>query len=107
LDKVAVISDIHGNIPALEAVLADISTRDIELIYCLGDLAGKGQQSALAVDTCRELCDVVVRGNWDDFIGRETENPTLRWHQAQLGADRLDYLRDLPNVWNFKGSSEY
>ena len=42
LDRIAIISDIHGNLPALEAVLADIAARGINRIYGLGDLAGKG-----------------------------------------------------------------
>ncbi len=104
MDRVAVISDIHGNVPALEAVLADIRARDVARVYCLGDLAGKGPQSALATDICRERCDVVIRGNWDEFMVEETDNPTLRWHQEQLGAERLDYLRQLPNTWDFRMS---
>jgi protein phosphatase len=98
VDRIAIISDIHGNIPALETVLADIQARGIETIYCLGDLVGKGPQSALAVDICRARCEIVIRGNWDDFIGSATGNPTLRWHQQQLGPERLDYLRQLPNT---------
>ena len=42
MDKIAVISDIHGNIPALESVLQDIKLRGVERIICLGDLVGKG-----------------------------------------------------------------
>ncbi len=42
LDKIAIISDIHGNLPALESVLADITDRKIEKIFCLGDMTGKG-----------------------------------------------------------------
>ena len=42
MDKIAVISDIHGNIQALESVLNDIKLRGIERIICLGDLVGKG-----------------------------------------------------------------
>lgn len=41
MDKIAVISDIHGNIPALESVLQDIKLRGIKRIICLGDLVGK------------------------------------------------------------------
>ena len=59
MDKIAVISDIHGNMPALETVLDDIRQRGIEQIFCLGDLAGKGPLSAEAVDTIREVCDIV------------------------------------------------
>ncbi|HEX7022049.1 MAG TPA: metallophosphoesterase family protein [Trueperaceae bacterium] len=101
MDKIAVISDIHGNLPALEATLADIRRRGIETIYCLGDLVGKGPQSAAAVDMCRECCDVVVCGNWDDFIQRDTDNPVVRWHQDQLGSERLAYLARLPYSLDF------
>ena len=38
--RVAVLSDIHGNLPALEAVLADIRQQHVDAVYCLGDLVG-------------------------------------------------------------------
>lgn len=82
--------------PALEAVLADIGRRGIAQIYCLGDLVGKGPDSAGAIDLCREACLATVRGNWDDFITRETTQPTLSWHRQRLGAERLAYLASLP-----------
>lgn len=50
MDRIAIISDVHGNMPALETVLADIRQRGIDLIYNLGDLVGKGARSDLAVD---------------------------------------------------------
>ena len=96
MDKIAVISDIHGNIPALEAVLGDIRDRGITRIFCLGDLAGKGPGSAEAVDLIREACEIVIRGNWDDFIGKPTDNSAIRWHQERLGTERLAYLAALP-----------
>src|SRR5690606_3774065 len=68
MDKIAVISDIHGNMPALEVVLADIKARGIDLIFNLGDLGGKGARSDLSIDRCREVCQVILRGNWDDFF---------------------------------------
>lgn len=103
MDKIAIISDVHGNLPALEAVLADIRTRGIELIYNLGDLVGKGPQSSEAVDLCREVCQVVVRGNWDDVLAsdRELAWPSSVWYRQQLGAERLAYLRDLPYNHDF------
>jgi len=82
MDKIAVISDVHGNIPALEAVLADIRERGIDLIYNLGDLIGKGARSDLVVDRCREVCQVIVRGNWDDHLLRASA------YQAQERAKR-------------------
>ncbi len=101
MDKIAVISDVHGNMPTLEAVLDDIRRRGIDLIYNLGDLVGKGARSDLAVDRCREVCRATVRGNWDEGIALVSEHPMNLWYQQQLGAERLAYLRDLPNVIDF------
>jgi protein phosphatase len=94
--QIAVISDIHGNLPALEAVLDDINEREIADIICLGDLIGKGPHSPEAVDRIQSVCRIVVRGNWDDFISNPTKDETLQWHQQRLGSDRLRYLRGLP-----------
>jgi protein phosphatase len=101
MDQIALISDIHGNLPALEATLADIRRRKIDMIYCLGDLVGKGPHSDLVVDICSEVCAQTVKGNWDDFIVAETTKPTLAWHRQRLGQVRLDYLRTLPVTIDF------
>ena len=101
VDRIALISDIHGNIPALEATLQDIKRRDAQRIFCLGDLVGKGPHSARAVDICREKCDMTIKGNWDDFVLRETDNPTILWHQQRLGRERMDYLKTLPLTIEF------
>lgn len=101
MDRIAVISDIHGNIPALEATLQDIRSRAIERILCLGDLVGKGPHSDRAVDICRAACAITIRGNWDDFIVAETDNPVLQWHQQRLGPERLAYLASLPPTIEF------
>lgn len=101
MDRIALISDLHGNIPALEATLHDIRRRNIQRIFCLGDLVGKGPHSDIAVDICREACEVTIKGNWDDFIIRDTDNPTLRWHQHRLGEERLNFLRHLPPTVEF------
>jgi protein phosphatase len=101
LDKIAVISDVHGNMQALETVLADIRARGIDLIYNLGDLVGKGPRSDLAIDRCREVCQVILRGNWDDIIAGDDLHEGGRWVRAQIGEARADYLRQLPNVYDF------
>src|SRR5712691_158061 len=101
MDSIALISDLHGNIPALGAVLRDIRGRNISRIFCLGDLVGKGPHSEKVVDICQDVCEVTIKGNWDDFIVRNTEKPTLRWHQQRLGAERLAYLRQLPQTIEF------
>lgn len=103
MDKIAVISDIHGNMQALEAVLADIRGRGIDLIYNLGDLVGKGANSDAVVDLCREVCQVVVQGNWDEFVSSSRQDvlPATHWYRDQLGPERLDYLRHLPYAHDF------
>lgn len=107
MDKIAVISDIHGNIPALEAVLEDIRIRGVETIYCLGDLIGKGPDGDAAVDLIRENCKQIVKGNWDDFIHRETKEEALKWHQRKLGPERLSDLAELPFSIEFFMSGKY
>lgn len=102
LDRIAIISDIHGNLPALEAVLADIGERGIELIYCLGDLIGKGPDGAAAVDICRQTCVATVRGNWDEWTAGEGRHQSHIWNREQLGPERLDWLRDLPGAVDFR-----
>lgn len=94
--KVAILSDIHGNVPALDAVMKDIRKRRIQRVICLGDLVGKGPQPAEAVDRIREWCEVTVQGNWDLGINEPQEKEGGRWQREQLGEERLQYLKDLP-----------
>jgi protein phosphatase len=99
--RIGVISDIHGNVPALEATLRDVRTRGVRRVFCLGDLAGRGRHAREAVDICREHCDAVIKGNCDDLIITGTEEPAIRWHQRRLGRERLEYLRALPHTIEF------
>src|SRR5712691_6638227 len=102
MDRIALISDIHGNVPALQAALHDIERRRIRRIFCLGDLVGKGPHSEKVVDTCRAVCESTIKGNWDDGLATmQTDNPALRWHQQRLGPARLAFLKDLPNTIEF------
>lgn len=103
MDQIAIISDIHGNLPALEAVLDDIRGRDIVRIYCLGDLVGKGPDSVAAVDICQEVCTATVQGNWDETMADMARGTSAhwRWNRERLGHRRLAYLRDLPYAIDF------
>lgn len=96
MEKIAIISDIHSNVIALEAVYKDIARRRIRRIVCLGDLVGKGPQPSEAVDRIREKCEFVAQGNWDAGILLKQDNPAGAWQQQQIGADRLEYLGSLP-----------
>lgn len=67
--RMALFSDVHGNLPALEAVLADIESASVAERYCLGDLVGYGPDPAGVVDRIRSLGIPTIRGNYDDGIG--------------------------------------
>jgi predicted phosphodiesterase len=97
MERIALISDIHGNVPALEAVLEDIARRGVARILCLGDLDGRGPSGPEVVDRVRACCEAVVRGNWEDGLtDPRNDHPLARWYQARLGPERLAYLAALP-----------
>lgn len=66
----ALYSDIHGNRIALDAVLADIERAGVRERYCLGDLVGYGPAPADVITRVRSTGDPVVRGNYDDGVGK-------------------------------------
>jgi protein phosphatase len=103
MEKIAIISDIHGNITALKAVLEDISKKGINRIFCLGDIIGKGPFPQVAVDIIRDKCEKVVRGNWDTFIVNGTcFTPEIGdWNIKKLGEERIKYLKQLPMFIEF------
>lgn len=68
--KLAVLSDIHGNLPALEAVLKDIDRRAPDHIICLGDLVNFAGWDNEVIDLLRERNIISVQGNHDEGIGR-------------------------------------
>lgn len=98
LERIAVISDVHGNLTALEAVLDDIAARGITRILNLGDNIGKGPRGAAVVERVREVCEINVRGNWDDFIGAiGDDGPVeMQWWRDELSAGQRAWLGDLP-----------
>jgi protein phosphatase len=101
VERIAFISDIHGNIPALEAVLSDIKSKGINRIICLGDLVGKGPSSELAVDMIKENCETVLKGNWDYLISEVYDSYFLRWHRSKLRHEHIEYLIKLPMYSEF------
>ena len=100
--RVGLISDIHGNRPALDAVLAELAREDVDQIVCLGDVA-VGPQPAEAIEGIRELGCPVVMGNWDacflegmpevhDEVGRKLVETGEWWAQFLSPEDR-DFMR--------------
>lgn len=92
------VSDIHGNLTALDAVLADIESRGITRVVNLGDFVGKGPRGSAVVDRCARACEVNVRGNWDDFLPdlADESAPELVWWREELRQDQRDWLKALP-----------
>ena len=104
LERIALISDVHGNLTALRAVLADLEARGITRIFNLGDYVGKGPRGREVIDLCRERCEVNILGNWDDFLpdpARTFESPGLKWWLDELGPGQGEWLRGLPFCHDF------
>lgn len=107
--KLALIADIHGNLPALEATLADIGKRSVDQIICLGDLIGKGPSSREVMRLCREHCGVVLQGNWDaglyEAYASLRREPTASarssdlWYINNAGPENIEYLGSLPHCF--------
>jgi predicted phosphodiesterase len=101
--RIAVISDIHGNLAALDAVLAALDADPVEAVWCLGDIVGYGPQPNECCDVVRErasvtLCgnhDLAVRGtlDLDEFSG--DAGLAARWTQSVLREDVLEWLNGL------------
>ncbi|MDQ0172031.1 metallophosphoesterase family protein [Paenibacillus tundrae] len=102
MERIAIVSDIHGNMTAWEAVLNDIRSRGLKRIFCLGDLVGKGPDPVQVVDRVRETCEQVVRGNWDELVAVNRDNENFTWQADKLGQERLDYLANLPFSHQFE-----
>lgn len=98
MDRLAVLSDVHGNLTAFEAVLADIESRGIGTVYNLGDVIGKGPRGSAAIALSRARCALTVRGNWDDFIDdpQDDWSEGLRWWHDELTVSERTWLATLP-----------
>ena len=94
--RIALLSDVHGNLPAFEAVLKHIDNNNIDLIYNLGDLIGKGPSPKEVIDLSMQRCHVSILGNWEDFLLNSgiDENP-IRFYRNQLTQSHLDYFKSL------------
>ncbi len=66
--RIATVSDIHGNLAALEAVIADLSRTKPDVVLCGGDLATHGHRSAEVIDRIRELGWITIAGNADETL---------------------------------------
>lgn len=104
--RYAVISDIHGNLHALEAVLAEIARMGISKIICLGDVVGYGPFPDRCIDLVIKCCSTAIRGNHDDAVinpqlEEEFNGPAkeaIAWSRGVLGPLHLDALCRLREI---------
>jgi predicted phosphodiesterase len=102
--KTAIISDIHANIEALEAVFADIESQEISSVICLGDIVGYGANPNECVELIRKKCPVTLMGNHDaaalNKLSTEHFNIhakiAIDWTIKELTASSMAYLESLP-----------
>ena len=104
--ELGLISDIHGNAVALDAVVTDLERRRVREAICLGDIAAGGPQPGAVIARLRELGCLCVRGNAESWVldrlppGRSEETRRLAavvaWTRTVLSRDDVDYLAGLP-----------
>lgn len=111
MKHVTIFGDIHGNLPALEAVLADIEAHDTAPLYCLGDLVGYGTFPNEVIATIRERNIPTLMGNYDQGVGNNSDDcgcaytskaaealgkRSIAWSNQNTSPENKLYLRQLP-----------
>lgn len=102
--KIAIISDLHSNMEALQACLNKARALQVEQYVCLGDIVGYGPDPAATLDIVMSLPNVVViRGNHEEALFsnyskglRQHIQQTVSWTKKQLSEEQLNYLQALP-----------
>lgn len=111
MNTITIFGDIHGNLPALEAVFQDIEARGLTHLYCLGDLVGYGTFPNEVVSLIRRRGIPTLMGNYDQGVGinsddcgcayktdvdRRRGELSIAWSNAHTTEDNKAFLRDLP-----------
>jgi putative phosphoesterase len=115
-DRVAVITDIHANLPALQAALARIDELAIDSVYCGGDLVGYGPHPNEVCELIAEREIPTIYGNYDHAIARDLDDcgcayitprdrelgqGSVEWTLAHTDRRSKDFMRDLPFELHF------
>ena len=107
--RTAIISDIHSNLSALEAVLADIEQRSCQRIICLGDIIGYGPDPVACADLVAERCEWSLLGNHDFGVLYEPTNfnaaaeDAAYWTRRQFEEAAKEDKQAGERRWNFLG----
>lgn len=110
MNRITVFGDIHGNLPALEAVFADMQARGADNLYCLGDLVGYGVWPNEVVAAIRAGEIPTIMGNYDQGVGHDSDDcgcayrtpeaqalgeRSIGWSNAHTSDENKAYLREL------------
>ncbi|MFZ0548960.1 MAG: metallophosphoesterase family protein [Candidatus Promineifilaceae bacterium] len=110
MNRITVFGDIHANLPALEAVLADMDNRGLTNRYCLGDLVGYGTFPNEVISAVRTRSIPTIMGNYDLGVGHDSDdcgcaytnpkskalgNLSIAWSNAHTTNENKAYLREL------------
>lgn len=108
--KIAIISDVHGNLEALKATMQDIERRRVDKIICLGDTIAKGVHAKECLEIVKEKCEIVIQGNTDAYFAAEHNNiqelseqeqKRIKWNQSLITKEDKEYLLSLPFSYEF------
>ena len=102
--RIAILSDIHSNLAALEAVIRKMDDLGISNSWCLGDIVGYGPFPNECLEIVRARCSLVVTGNHDSGVVGVTPVDdfneyglrAIYWTRGAMTAEHLEYLRGLP-----------
>ena len=112
MNRITIFGDIHGNLPALEAVFADIDKQEIHPLYCLGDLVGYGTFPNEVIGTIRQRNIPTLMGNYDQGVGNSSDDcgcaytskeaealgkRSIAWTNKITTDENKQYLRQLVN----------
>ena len=117
MNQITIFGDIHANMPALDAVFADMEARGLNNLYCLGDLVGYGTFPNEVITAVRTRNIPTIMGNYDDGVGQDSDdcgcaytNPvsealgkrSIAWSNAHTTAVNKAYLRELVDKISLK-----
>jgi predicted phosphodiesterase len=114
--RIAVLADLHANLPALRAVLDDVLALECDTMWCVGDVVGRGPHPSEVVDELRALAVPTIQGNWDEAVALRRDHAGVAWPNAeaeaaglvslewsirQLSEEQRSWLRQLPATLRF------
>ena len=108
--RIAIISDIHSNLEALNAVLDYTKTEHIDEYICTGDIVGYGANPNECIDIVKELTNRIVAGNHDFGVCNLTDTSyfnnvakkAIEWTKKEIKNENMDFLKSLPLIIEYK-----